>query len=84
MKRVSLIPFKVFEYATEPKQLYVADARGVVSARRVEDHSYVLEYDDPFEVYHLQAVDADSNAVGDGSPPAQHNFQQVCQPTLPS
>ena len=78
------MPLKVFEYATELKQLYAADARGVVSARWVEDHSYVLEYEDHFEVYHLQAVDADSNAISDGSPPAKHNFQQVCQPTLPS
>ncbi|KAI4523652.1 WD40 repeat-like protein [Schizophyllum commune Loenen D] len=74
----------IFEYATELKQLYAADARGVVSARWVEDHSYVLEYEDHFEVYHLQAVDADSNAVGDSSPPAKHNFQPQLLHRLPA
>ncbi|KAL1677221.1 hypothetical protein EV122DRAFT_291263 [Schizophyllum commune] len=73
-----------FEYATELKQLYAADARGVVSARWVEDHSYVLEYEDHFEVYNLQAVDADSNAVGDGSPPAKLNFQPQLLHRLPA
>ncbi|KAL1733507.1 hypothetical protein EV714DRAFT_204586 [Schizophyllum commune] len=74
----------VFDYATELKQLYVADARGVVSARWAEDHSYVLEFEDHFEVCHLQAVDADSNAVRDGSSAAQHNFQPQLVHRLPA
>ncbi|KAL1756097.1 hypothetical protein FB107DRAFT_212176 [Schizophyllum commune] len=74
----------VFEYGTELKQLYAADVRGVVSARWGEDHSYVLEFEDHFEVYYLQAVDADSNAVRDGSSAAQHNFQPQLVHRLPA
>ncbi|KAI5896258.1 WD40 repeat-like protein [Schizophyllum commune H4-8] len=74
----------VFEYGTDLKQLYTADARGVVSARWAEDHSYVLEFEDHFEVYHLQAVDADSNAVGAGLPTVRPNFQPQLLHRLPA
>ncbi|TRM56951.1 hypothetical protein BD626DRAFT_228313 [Schizophyllum amplum] len=62
----------VFEYACELKQLYAVDFRDVQSVRWAEHDRYVVETEEQFEVYRLQAVDADGNA---DSSVAQHNFQ---------
>ncbi|KAL1744226.1 WD40-repeat-containing domain protein [Schizophyllum fasciatum] len=64
-----------FEYANELRHLYTVDARGVLGARWVDDDIYVVEFEEHFEVYRLQAVNADSDTVQDGSPLAKTNFQ---------